>query len=183
MKTNRVIALMIGLLLTFSMTACGEQMSAMNTDMEEKTEEKSAMDMDEKMEESSDMNMMEGKTEEQLLAVENDILFANNALWEKVFMSMDKNVNDDMLSSNYGDVLMSAVEGAKDQFSAEEYETLKADAEKIREIEEQIARLPLTAGRSDERRGTGRRFPQFQERISTATTWITTCLPTMRSPL
>ena len=133
MKTNRVIALMIGLLLTFSMTACGEQMSAMNTDMEEKTEEKSAMD--EKMEESSDMNMMEGKTEEQLLAVENDILFANNALWEKVFMSMDKNVNDDMLSSNYGDVLMSAVEGAKDQFSAEEYEALKADAEKIREID------------------------------------------------
>lgn len=145
MKMNRVIALMIGLLLTFSMTACGEQMSAMNTEMEEKTEEKSAMDMDEKMEESSDMNVMEGKTEEQLLAVENDILFANNALWEKVFMSMDKNVNDDMLSSNYGDVLMSAVEGAKDQFSAEEYEALKADAEKIREIEEQ-----------------GDAFPQFQ---------------------
>lgn len=60
MKMNRVIALMIGLLLTFSMTACGEQMSAMNTDMEGKTEAK----MEEKMEESSDMNMMEGKTEE-----------------------------------------------------------------------------------------------------------------------
>ena len=163
MKTNRVIALMIGLLLTFSMTACGEQMPAMNTDMEEKTEEKSAMDMDEKMEESSDMNMMEGKTEEQLLAVENDILFANNALWEKVFMSMDKNVNDDMLSSNYGDVLMSAVEGAKDQFSAEEYEALKADAEKIREIEEQIAALaadsPADQMNDEEQDGA---FPQFQ---------------------
>lgn len=163
MKTNRVIALMIGLLLTFSMTACGEQMSAMNTDMEEKTEEKSAMDMDEKMEESSDMNMMEGKTEEQLLAVENDILFANNALWEKVFMSMDKNVNNDMLSSNYGDVLMSAVEGAKDQFSAEEYEALKADAEKIREIEEQIAALaadsPADQMNDEEQDGA---FPQFQ---------------------
>ena len=163
MKTNRVIALMIGLLLTFSMTACGEQMSAMNTEMEEKTEEKSAMDMDEKMEESSDMNMMEGKTEEQLLAVENDILFANNALWEKVFMSMDKNVNDDMLSSNYGDVLMSAVEGAKDQFSAEEYEMLKADAEKIREIEEQIAALaadsPADQMNDEEQDGA---FPQFQ---------------------
>ena len=161
MKMNRVIALMIGLLLTFSMTACGEQMSAMNTDMEEKTEEKSAMD--EKMEESSDMNMMEGKTEEQLLAVENDILFANNALWEKVFMSMDKNVNDDMLSSNYGDVLMSAVEGAKDQFSAEEYEALKADAEKIREIEEQIAALaadsPADQMNDEEQDGA---FPQFQ---------------------
>lgn len=161
MKMNRVLALMIGLLLTFSMTACGEQMSAMNTDMEGKTEEKSAMDMDEKMEESSDM--MEGKTEEQLLAVENDILFANNALWEKVFMSMDKNVNDDMLSSNYGDVLMSAVEGAKDQFSAEEYETLKADAEKIREIEEQIAALaadsPADQMNDEEQDGA---FPQFQ---------------------
>lgn len=161
MKMNRVIALMIGLLLTFSMTACGEQMSAMNTDMEEKTEEKSAMDMDEKMEESSDM--MEGKTEEQLLAVENDILFANNALWEKVFMSMDKNVNNDMLSSNYGDVLMSAVEGAKDQFSAEEYEALKADAEKIREIEEQIAALaadsPADQMNDEEQDGA---FPQFQ---------------------
>ena len=163
MKTNRVIALMIGLLLTFSMTACGEQMSAMNTDMEEKAEEKSAMDMDEKMEESSDMNMMEGKTEEQLLAVENDILFANNALWEKVFMSMDKNVSDDMLSSNYGDVLMSAVEGAKDQFSAEEYETLKADAEKIREIEEQIAALAADSPAdqmNDEEQDDA--FPQFQ---------------------
>ena len=163
MKTNRVIALMIGLLLTFSMTACGEQMSAMNTDMEEKTEEKSAMDMDEKMEESSDMNMMEGKTEEQLLAVENDILFANNALWEKVFMSIDKNVTDDTLSSNYGDVLMNAVEGAKDQFSAEEYETLKADAEKIREIEEQIAALaadsPADQMNDEEQDGA---FPQFQ---------------------
>ena len=161
MKTNRVIALMIGLLLTFSMTACGEQMSAMNT--EEKMEEKSAMNMEEKMEESSDMNTMEGKTEEQLLAVENDILFANSALWEKVFMSMDKNVTDDMISSNYGDVLMSAVEGAKDQFSAEEYETLKADAEKIREIEEQIAALAAdspAAQMNDEEQGDA--FPQFQ---------------------
>ena len=169
MKTNRVIALMIGLLLTFSMTACGEQISAMNTDMEGKTEakmeetmeEKSGMDMKEKMEESADM--MEGKTEEQLLAVENEILFANSALWEKVFMSMDKNVNDDMLSSNYGDVLMSAVEGAKDQFSAEEYEALKADAEKIREIEEQIAALAAdspAAQMNDEEQGDA--FPQFQ---------------------
>ena len=32
------------------------------------------------------------KTEEQLLAEENDILTANDELWEKVFASMDKNV-------------------------------------------------------------------------------------------
>ena len=44
MKTNRVIALMIGLLLTFSMTASVEQMSAMNT--EEMMQEQSAMNME-----------------------------------------------------------------------------------------------------------------------------------------
>ena len=49
-----------------------------------------------------------GKSENELLAEENDILAANNALWEKVFASMDKNVTDTTLSSNYGDILMNA---------------------------------------------------------------------------
>ena len=40
-----------------------------------------------------------GKSENELLAEENDILAANNALWEKVFASMDKNVTDTTLSS------------------------------------------------------------------------------------
>ena len=56
-----------------------------------------------------------GKSENELIAEENDILAANNALWEKVFASMDKNVTDTTLSSNYGDILMSALDHAKDQ--------------------------------------------------------------------
>ena len=92
MKMNRVIALMTAMLLTFSLTACAESSAAPELD---------------------------GKTEYELLEVENEILLANNALWEKVFLSMSKNVTDDVLSSNYGDVLMSAVEGAKEQFSEE----------------------------------------------------------------
>ena len=95
MKMNRVIALMTAMLLTFSLTACAESSAAPE---------------------------LEGKTEYELLEVENKILLANNALWEKVFLSMNKNVTDGVLSSNYGDVLMSAVEGAKEQFSEEEYE-------------------------------------------------------------
>ena len=114
MKMNRVIALMTAMLLTFSLTACAESSAAPELD---------------------------GKTEYELLEVENEILLANNALWEKVFLSMSKNVTDDVLSSNYGDVLMSAVEGAKEQFSEEEYEKLKADAEQIRTIEEKIAEI------------------------------------------
>lgn len=135
MKMNRVIALMIAMLLTFSLTACAESSAAPELD---------------------------GKTEYELLEVENEILLANNALWEKVFLSMSKNVTDDVISSNYGDVLMSAVEGAKEQFSEEEYEKLKADAEQIRTIEEKIAEISASdASGQPEDAAQGDAFPQF----------------------
>ena len=50
MKTNRVIALMTAMLLTFSLTACAESSAAPE---------------------------LEGKTEYELLEVENKILLAN----------------------------------------------------------------------------------------------------------
>ena len=67
-----------------------------------------------------------GKSSQELLDEENAIMAKNNDLWEKVFASMSKNVTEDTLSSNYGDVLMAAVDGAKDQFTDAEYETLKS---------------------------------------------------------
>ena len=103
-----------------------------------------------------------GKSENELIAEENDILAANNALWEKVFASMDKNVTDTTLSSNYGDILMSAVDHAKDQFTDEEYAALKADADKIREIEAQIAALPQDEAASQSMTQTASTFPQFE---------------------
>ena len=101
-------------------------------------------------------------TEEQLLAEENEILSANDALWEKVFSSMDKNVTETTLSTNYGDFLLSAVEKAKDQFSDEEYKTLTADAEKIRAIEEQIAALAPAEDAASGAAAQGTTFPQFE---------------------
>ena len=75
---------------------------------------------------------------------------------------MSKNVTDDVISSNYGDVLMSAVEGAKEQFSEEEYEKLKADAEQIRTIEEKIAEISASdASGQPEDAAQGDAFPQF----------------------
>lgn len=103
-----------------------------------------------------------GKSENELIAEENDILAANNALWEKVFASMDKNVTDTTLSSNYGDILMSALDHAKDQFTDEEYAALKADADKIREIETQIAALPQDEAASQSMTQTASTFPQFE---------------------
>ena len=134
-KISTRIALMTAMLLTFSLTACAESSAAPELD---------------------------GKTEYELLEVENEILLANNALWEKVFLSMSKNVTDDVISSNYGDVLMSAVEGAKEQFSEEEYEKLKADAEQIRTIEEKIAEISASdASGQPEDAEQGDAFPQF----------------------
>ncbi len=136
MKVNRVIAMITCLVMLFSLTACGKK---------------------------TDAPKQNSKTEEQLLNEENEILNANNALWEKVFASMDKNVSDDMLSSNYGDILLNAVESAKEQFSQEEYKTLKADAEKIRALEEEIAALSAnkTPGQTDTAAQSDA-FPEFQ---------------------
>ena len=100
--------------------------------------------------------------EEQLLAEENEILSANDALWEKVFSSMDKNVTETTISANYGDFLLSAVEKAKDQFSDEEYKTLTADAEKIRAIEEQNAAHAPTEAAASSAAAQGTAFPQLE---------------------
>ena len=143
MKLNRVTALFLGLVLAFSLAACGQGASSASTASS-----------------SASSAAAEGKTEEQLLAEENEILSANDALWEKVFASMDKNMTETTLSTNYGDFLRSSVEKTKDQFSDEEYKTLTADAEKIRAIEEQIATLADAAASGAAAQGTA--FPQFE---------------------
>ena len=75
---------------------------------------------------------------------------------------MDKNVTQTTLSNNYGEFLMSAVDNAKDQFTEEEYASLKADADKIREIENQIAALPQEDAASQSAAENGSTFPQFE---------------------
>ena len=106
MKLNRVTALLLSLVLAFSLAACGQGASSAFS--------------------AASSAAAESKTEEQLLAEENEILSANDALWEKVFASMDKNVTETTISANYGDFLLSAVEKAKDQFSDEEYKIGRA---------------------------------------------------------
>ena len=146
MKFNRVTALSLSLVLAFSLAACGQGASSASSASSSAASSAAA----------------ESKTEEQLLAEENEILSANDALWEKVFSSMDKNVTETTISANYGDFLLSAVEKAKDQFSDEEYKTLTADAEKIRAIEEQIAALAPAEDAASSAAAQGTAFPQFE---------------------
>ena len=112
--------------------------------------------------ESSSKVEISAKSEQDLIEEENDILEKNKNLWEKVFASMNKNVTDDMLNSNYGDILIAAVENAKDQFSDAEYEILKSDAEQIRKIENEIAALPTDSGDEPTNAAAGSSFPQFE---------------------
>ena len=74
MKINRVTALLLSLVLAFSLAACGQGASSASSASSSSASSAAA----------------ESKTEEQLLAEENEILSANDALWEKVFSSIDR---------------------------------------------------------------------------------------------
>lgn len=76
-----------------------------------------------------------------LMAQENDILSENTELWEKVFMAADKGMTMQEDGKNYGDFLLSTIESAKDQFTADELKLLKEGAEKIRDIETKLTMI------------------------------------------
>ena len=71
----------------------------------------------------------------KLMQKENEILSSDNALWEKVFNAANKDSVMIEDGSNYGDFLLKTIDGAKDEFTADELKTLKAGAQQIKEIE------------------------------------------------
>lgn len=147
MKKNWIVTLAACMVFSLSLSGCG---TAANSASKTTSSE------------SSSETEISGKSEQDLLEEENNILEKNKDLWEKVFASMDKNITDGMLNSNYGDVLISAIENAKDQFSDTEYEMLMSDAEQIRKIEDEIAALPTNSDNESTNAATGSSFPQFE---------------------
>ena len=77
----------------------------------------------------------------ELMEQENAILSENTELWEKVFMAADKGMTMQEDGKNYGDFLLDTIEGAKDQFTDEEYEMLKESATEISNIENKLTEL------------------------------------------
>ena len=147
MKKNWIITLAACMVFSLSLSGCG---TATNSASQTTSSE------------SSSEAEISGKSEQDLLEEENNILEKNKDLWEKVFSSMDKNITDDMLNANYGDVLIAAIENAKDQFSDKEYEMLMSDAEQIRKIEDEMATLPIDSDNESTNTATGSSFPQFE---------------------
>lgn len=147
MKKNWIVTLAACMVFSLSLSGCG---TATNSASQTTSSE------------SSSEAEISGKSEQDLLEEENNILEKNKDLWEKVFSSMDKNITDDMLNANYGDVLIAAIENAKDQFSDKEYEMLMLDAEQIRKIEDEMAALPIDSDNESTNTATGSSFPQFE---------------------
>ena len=119
---SRLLALLLTTLMVLSLAACGTKGGDKTdgTSSEPKNaEEAVAMYND-------------------LMAQENDILSENTELWEKVYMSADKGMALQEDGKNYGDFLLSTIESAKDQFTADEMNLLQGEAEKIRDIENQL---------------------------------------------
>lgn len=76
-----------------------------------------------------------------LMAQENEILAEDSALWEKVFLSIDKDQQKLDEGADYGDYLLKAIDGAKEQFTADELARLNAAGEKIKNIEGKLSAL------------------------------------------
>ena len=148
MNRKKLTIITACLIMALSLTACGNQppQSTQNSQSSQTAQDTQPADSG-------------SETEQELLDEENKILSENQELWEKVFGAMDKNVADSDLSKNYGDFLLDTIESAKEQFTDEEYEILRAGAEKIRDIENRIAQLPQDDSASDT--ASANAFPQF----------------------
>ena len=132
MNAKKILALMLCAMMLLSVAACG------------------AKDNDKQADMSGDSSAMTGepKTAEEALALhkellerENALLSENAELWEKVFMAADKGMTLQEDGKNYGEFLLDTIEGAKDQFTDEEYEMLKESATEISNIENKLTEL------------------------------------------
>lgn len=132
-KITKLVTLLLALAMVFSLAACssgkGKDKADGSADIATliATEPNSADEA--------------AKLYQQLMQKENDILAANSELWNKVFLSANKNSTMIEDGTNYGDFLLATIESAKDGFSADELKTLKAGAEQIKEIEGKLTIL------------------------------------------
>ncbi len=125
MNAKKLIALLLAVLLLVCLAACGEKNNDKPTDTagEPKTiDEAVAM-------------------YKELMAQENAILGKNTELWDTVFLSANKGTSMIGDGSNYGDFLLSTIEGAKDKFSEADLKLLQEEAGKIRDIEVKLTAL------------------------------------------
>ena len=132
MKLQKFTALLLAVLLVLSLAACGTKDNEKKADMS--SNDSAMTDEPKNAEEALALH-------KKLMEQENTILSQNTALWEKVFMAADKGMTLQEDGKNYGEFLLDTIEGAKDQFTDEEYEMLKESATEISNIESKLTEL------------------------------------------
>lgn len=135
MKTKRILTLLTAALLVLSLAACGTGKDSKKDDSGKKTEIAALLAAEPATADEA------AELHQKLMEQENAILSQNSALWEKVFLSANKNTTMIEDGGNYGDFLLKTIEGAKDQFKSDELKLLNEGAELIREIEGKLTIL------------------------------------------
>lgn len=135
MKTKKILTLLTAALLVLSLAACGTGKDSKKDDSGKKTEIAALIAAEPATADEA------AELHQKLMEQENAILSQNSALWEKVFLSANKNTTMIEDGGNYGDFLLKTIDGAKDQFKSDELKLLNEGAELIREIEGKLAIL------------------------------------------
>ena len=135
MKTKRILTLLTAALLVLSLAACGTGKDSKKDDSGKKAEIAALIAAEPATADEA------AELHQKLMEQENAILSQNSALWEKVFLSANKNTTMIEDGGNYGDFLLKTIEGAKDQFKSDELKLLNEGAELIREIEGKLTIL------------------------------------------
>lgn len=135
MKTKRILTLLTAALLVLSLAACGTGKESKKDDSGKKTDIAALIAAEPTTKDEA------VELHQKLMEQENAILSQNSALWEKVFLSANKNMTMIEDGGNYGDFLLKTIEGAKDQFKSDELKVLNEGAELIREIEGKLTIL------------------------------------------
>ena len=135
MKTKRILTLLTAALLVLSLVACGTGKDSKKDDSGKKAEIAALIAAEPATADEA------AELHQKLMEQENAILSQNSALWEKVFLSANKNMTMIEDGGNYGDFLLKTIDGAKDQFKSDELKLLNEGAELIREIEGKLTVL------------------------------------------
>ena len=135
MKAKKILTLLIAALLVLNLAACGTGKKSKKDDGGKKTDIAALIAAEPTTKDEA------VELHQKLLEQENAILSQNSALWEKVFLSANKNMTMTEDGGNYGDFLLKTIEGAKDQFKSDELKLLNEGAELIREIEGKLTVL------------------------------------------
>ena len=135
-KLSRVLSIVLIMVLVFALAACST-----GKDNKDNKDNASGGDIATLLASEPKTADEAAKLYAQLMQKENDILASNSSLWEKVFMAGDKSSPMIEDGTNCGEFLLKTIEGAKDNFTADELKTLKAGAEQIKEIEGKLTIL------------------------------------------